>query len=88
MFLPYLHHPKCEEVDADLEFIFDERDLIVGDWEGDLIETLFAEEALLLECPLGIFLAMVKGKQHRIAKAAVISSVEFDDRVLHPEEVW
>ena len=39
--------PEGEEIDAGLEFVLDGRDLIVGDGVVELVETLFAEEAVV-----------------------------------------
>ena len=47
--------PVYEEVDANLEFVFDFRDFILGDWLFDLVETLFGEQVVVPERTLGIF---------------------------------
>ena len=44
-----------EELDANLEFVFDFRDFILGDWLFDLVETLFGEQVVVPERTLGIF---------------------------------
>ena len=47
--------PEGEEVDAGLEFVLDGGDLIVDDGVVDLVETLFGEEALILDWALWLF---------------------------------
>ena len=78
--------PEGEEVDAGLEFVLDGGDLIVGDGVVDLVETLFGEEAFVSEWALMIFGALVKGRQHSICKAAVVSILYVDDRMFLLEE--
>ena len=44
-----------EEVEAQQDLVYDCRDLILGDWVLDLLETLVGEEALLSELAQWIF---------------------------------
>ena len=75
-----------EEVDAHLEFVVACRHLVVGDWELDLVETLFGEEALAPECALRIYCSRVDGRQHPISKAAVVGVLDFDDCLVLRDE--
>ena len=77
-----------EEIDAQLKFVFDSGDLVVGDWVWDLIQTLFGEQRVVPERTLRIFGARVKGRQDRISKAAVVSILDVDDCLFLGQEVW
>ena len=71
--------PECEDIDADFEFVLYSRHLVVGDWVLDYVDTLFCEETVVPEWALWIFGATVKGRQHPISKASIVTLLDFDD---------
>ena len=51
-----------------------------------LIETIFAEQMLGPQRPLGIFIEIMEGREELLSKAAIICIVEFDERMIHWEK--
>ena len=80
--------PEGERFDAEFEFVFDGGYLVVGDRIFDLVETFFAEQRLLPVRKLRVSASRVKGREHCISKAAVISVLDLDDCMLLGEELW
>ena len=78
--------PEGEEIEAHLEFVFDGVDLVVGDSVGDLIQTLFGEEAIVPEWALMICGARVIGRQHSVSKTSILSVLDIDDCPLLGDE--
>ena len=58
----------------------------MGDWVGDLVETLLGEEAVVPDCSLWMFRSRMEGRQNSITKAAVVGVLDIDDRMLLGEE--
>ena len=60
----------------------------MGDWVGDLVETLLGEEAVVPEWALWMFRSRMEGRQYSISKAVVVGVLDIDDRMLLGEEDW
>ena len=80
--------PEGEEIGAKFEFVFDRRYLVVFDRVFDLVQTFFGEQGLIPVRTFRVSGSRVKGREHCISKAAVISVLDLDDCMLLGEELW
>ena len=76
-----------DQVEADIEFIIDGRDLVMGDWLLDGIQTLSQLEWILEVGTFWVQFSWVHGRKHRISKAAVVGVLDLDDCLLLGDEV-